>query len=75
VWQTRLGVDFFEQVWTLARSEEDIDARIFLQSLDYRRNGRIVHRSPAIDEDLPSFTTAISLPTLIQPTQPRDVVT
>src|SRR5689334_18168615 len=75
MWQARVGVDSFEQLRALAGSEEDINPRIFLQPLDDRGDCRIVHRSPAVDEDLPSFTTAISLPTLIQPAQPLDIVT
>jgi hypothetical protein len=73
--RARIGVDFFEKVRALTGSEEDCNARIFLQLLDDRRHRRIIHRRPAIDEDLPSFTTATSLPTLVQPTQPLDVVT
>src|SRR5215212_2807781 len=75
VWLACVGVDFVEQVRALGRSKEDIDARILLQPLDDRSDCRIIHRSPAIDEDLPSLTTAISLPTLVEPTQPLDVVT
>src|ERR1043165_6767658 len=71
----RVRVDFFEQVRALARSEADIDARIFLQPLDDRRDRRVVHRSPTVDEDLPSCTIAISLPTLVEPAQPLDIVT
>src|ERR1041384_7169194 len=75
MWRARVGVYFLEQVRALARCEVDIDARIFLQPLDDRCDGRIVHRSSAVDEDLPPFTIAISLPTLVEPTQPLDIVT
>src|SRR5215212_5798755 len=68
-------VNLAKQVGTFAGGKEDFDAGIFLQAFDNRRDCRVIHRSPSVNQNLAFFSATTSLPTLVQPTQPLDGVT